>query len=86
MPGYDFETSTAAGDLISRREPRGNHGYDPQRASMTTIMVFNGPGVAPKRKLSGIKLIDFAPTLSKLMRIPAPLQSSGRILEDALAR
>ena len=47
-------------------------------------MVFNGPGIAPGRKLAGATLTDFAPTLAQLMGIPAPAQATGKILKDAL--
>jgi arylsulfatase A-like enzyme len=40
--------------------------------------------VAPKRKIAGATLIDFAPTLTRLMGIAPPAQATGKILDSAL--
>jgi predicted AlkP superfamily phosphohydrolase/phosphomutase len=85
LPGYDFDPRLRLANLISRRDPHGMHGFNPSRPSMHTIMVFNGPGVAPGRKLRDARIIDFAPTLSKLIDIPAPRDATGKILEEALS-
>jgi len=85
MPGYDFDPAIAAGAMVLQREPIGNHGYNPLRPSMRTIMAFNGPGVRPAGKLGQVSLIDFAPTLARLLGIPAPAQASGQVLYDALS-
>jgi predicted AlkP superfamily phosphohydrolase/phosphomutase len=52
---------------------------------MRTIMVFNGPAVAAGRKLRDVRIIDFAPTLSKLLDIPRPKDATGNVLEEALS-
>ncbi len=85
VPGYDFDPRLGKGDWIVTREPYGTHGFNPLRASMRTIMVFNGPGVAARRKLGEARNIDFAPTLAQLLGIAAPRDASGRVLYDALA-
>jgi hypothetical protein len=85
LPGYDFDPRLRAARLVSRRDPHGMHGFSPSRPSMQTIMVFNGPGVAPGRKLGGASIVDFAPTLSKLLDIPAPRDATGKILEEVLS-
>jgi arylsulfatase A-like enzyme len=54
------------------------------RPAMRTIMVLNGPGIAPGKRLKEVQLIDFAPTLAKLLRLPAPKHSAGRFLGEAL--
>lgn len=84
MPGYDFDSAITPGALISERDPIGNHGFNPLRPSMRTLLVLNGAGVRPGRRLSGATLIDFAPTLSSLLGMAAPAQASGRVLDDAL--
>jgi predicted AlkP superfamily phosphohydrolase/phosphomutase len=83
-PGYDFDPKTGPGDFILQREPIGNHGFNPARPSMRTLMVLNGPGIRSGLQLRDVRVIDFAPTLSVLLDIPTPRQATGRILDDAL--
>jgi predicted AlkP superfamily phosphohydrolase/phosphomutase len=82
--GYDFDAKTGAGDFVLQREPIGNHGFNPARPLMRTIMVFNGPGIKSGQRLGDARLTDFAPTLSKLLEIRAPGGATGRVLEEAL--
>jgi predicted AlkP superfamily phosphohydrolase/phosphomutase len=84
-PGYDFDPRVGSTEVITSREPRGTHGFNPSRRSMRTIMVFNGPAVAAGRKLRDVRIIDFAPTLSKLLDIPRPKDATGNVLEEALS-
>ncbi len=84
LPGYDFDAKLSAGDLITKREPHGMHGFNPRRASMRTLMVLNGPGIQAGQRLSDVRIIDFAPTLAKLLGIPQPRDATGRILKEAL--
>jgi predicted AlkP superfamily phosphohydrolase/phosphomutase len=82
--GYDFDARTDTGDLILQREPFGNHGFNPARSSMRTLMVFNGPGIKSGQQLRNVRVIDFAPTLSEVLELPAPRDATGRVLEEAL--
>jgi predicted AlkP superfamily phosphohydrolase/phosphomutase len=83
-PGYDFDPRIGAGPLITDTEPYGTHGADPMQASMRTLMVLNGPGVRAGQKLANVRIIDFAPTLARLIGIPKPKNATGRVLDDAL--
>ncbi len=85
LPGYDFDARTGVGEIITSRAPYGTHGFNPARSSMRTLMVLNGPGVAVNRRLENVRLIDFAPTLAKLLDLPPPKNAAGRVLEEALA-
>jgi predicted AlkP superfamily phosphohydrolase/phosphomutase len=85
MPGYDFDGTVNSGNPISQRNPLGNHGFNPQRSSMRTLMVLNGPGVQAGRRLEGVRLIDFAPTLARLIGMPAPKDATGRVIVEALS-
>lgn len=82
-PGYDFDPRIAAGALITSTQPYGNHGANPQQAGMRTLMVFNGPGVRAGQRLTGVRIIDFAPTLARLLNLPKPKDSTGRVLFEA---
>jgi arylsulfatase A-like enzyme len=52
---------------------------------MRTLMVLNGPGVRAGQKLANVRIIDFAPTLARLIGIPKPKDATGRVLNEALA-
>ena len=86
LPGYDFDGGLGPGPLIAAREPHGNHGFNPWRSSMRTIMVLNGPGIAAGQTLRGVRIIDFAPSLAKLLRLPAFKDASGRVIEEAFSK
>jgi predicted AlkP superfamily phosphohydrolase/phosphomutase len=85
LPGYEFDPRLAAPELIARREPRGMHGFNPLRGSMRTLMVLNGPGVQPGRRLSGVQIVDFAPTLAWLLGVPIPKDATGRVLYETFS-
>jgi predicted AlkP superfamily phosphohydrolase/phosphomutase len=85
-PGYDFDPRIAPGALVSEAPPHGNHGSNPERAAIRTLMVFNGPGIRSGQKLTNVHLIDFAPTLAWLLDIPKPKDATGRVLFEASDR
>ena len=63
----------------------GVHGFYPQRMKMQTVWFVGGPGVAAGRKISGIRQIDIAPTLSHLLGIPAPRDATGHVIGEVFA-
>ncbi|HEX9265336.1 MAG TPA: alkaline phosphatase family protein [Candidatus Binatia bacterium] len=81
-PGYDFDPHIGSSQLITEAEPYGNHGANPEQASMRTLMVFNGPGVGPGQRFGNASLIDFAPTLASLLQLPEPKDATGRVLYE----
>lgn len=85
LPGYRPDAKLGASEIIGKQEPHGIHNLNPIRASMRTIMVLNGPGIKAGTKLRDVRLIDFAPTLARLLSIPAPIDAIGSVLQDALA-
>jgi predicted AlkP superfamily phosphohydrolase/phosphomutase len=85
VPGYDFDARTGPGETITSQAPYGMHGANPTRPSMRTIMVMQGPGVAIGKRLKDVRLIDFAPTLAKLLGLRAPRDATGRIMREALS-
>jgi predicted AlkP superfamily phosphohydrolase/phosphomutase len=85
LPGYEPDPRLGALALIAEREPHGMHGFNPQKASMRTLMVFNGPGVSAGQRLRDVALIDFAPTLAELLDIPVPKNATGRVLAEVFA-
>jgi predicted AlkP superfamily phosphohydrolase/phosphomutase len=85
LPGYEPDPKLGATELVAKREPRGMHGFNPLRPSMRTLMVLNGPGVQAGRRLRGVRIVDFAPTLAELLTIPIPKDATGRVLYEAFA-
>ena len=84
-PGYDFDPRTVSGPLITRVEPYGTHGANPEQSSMRTLMLVNGPGIVTGHRLHDVRIVDFAPTLSALLEIPPPKHSLGRVLSEVFA-
>ena len=82
--GYDFDPRLTGSALISDAEPYGNHGANPAQSSMRTVMLFNGPGIRAGIKLENVRIIDFAPTLVRLLNLPKPKDATGRVLDEAL--
>jgi predicted AlkP superfamily phosphohydrolase/phosphomutase len=83
-PGYELDPKIGSADLIIKREAHGTHGFNPRRSSMRTIMVLNGRGIRSGQKLSDVRIIDFAPTLAKLLDLSPPRDATGRVLAEAL--
>ena len=84
LPGFRLDAKLNASEVIGSQEPHGVHGFNPIRASLRTIMVLNGPGIKAGERLRDARLLDFAPTLAKLLNIPAPIDAIGSVLQDAL--
>lgn len=85
LPGYELDAKLNAAELITQREPHGAHGFNPRRPSMRTLMVLNGPGIEPGQRLIDARIIDFAPTLARLLAVAAPRDATGRVLQEALS-
>jgi arylsulfatase A-like enzyme len=60
----------------------GVHGFYPQRTKMQTVWFVSGPGVASGREISGIRQIDIAPTLARLLGIPPPRNAQGHVIGE----
>jgi predicted AlkP superfamily phosphohydrolase/phosphomutase len=85
LPGYEPDPKLGAAELVAKREPHGMHGFNPLRPSMRTLMVLNGPGVQVGHQLHGVRILDFAPTLAELLKVPIPKDATGRVLYEAFS-
>ncbi|MBO9539940.1 alkaline phosphatase family protein [bacterium] len=87
MPGVYFSAAHQGDALFVDRHPfaSGGHVFNPSRASMHAVCYMAGPGLKKGVMLPPIRTIDVAPTLAKLMGIPAPAQATGRVLTEALS-
>jgi hypothetical protein len=85
LPGYEPDPKLGATEIVAKRDPHGMHGFNPLRPSMRTLMVLNGPGVHTAYQLRGVRIVDFAPTLAELLKIPIPKDATGRVLYEAFS-
>ncbi len=85
-PGYVPRTGLQAGVVTSDASPIGSgvHGFFPLRTKMQAIFFLGGAGVAKGRQIAGVRQIDVAPTISRLLGIPAPASATGHIVGEAL--
>jgi len=85
-PGYT-PSARAGGPVVepvAARIGAGVHGFLPLRPKMHSIFYLAGEGVAAGQRLPGMRQIDVAPTLARLLGVPAPKDARGRVLEAAL--
>ncbi len=84
-PPYQFDAATF-GQTIAFSQFFGQHGYRPEtvnladNVNMHATFVAAGPGIRHQNAVAGVRSIDLAPTISFLLRIPAPLNARGKIL------
>jgi predicted AlkP superfamily pyrophosphatase or phosphodiesterase len=82
-PGWAIGTSCDRGLTGASRTGAGTHGFLPTRPTMATGFIAAGAGVRDGVALERIRLIDVAPTVARLLGIPAP-PVEGRVLEEIL--
>ncbi len=49
-----------------------NHGYSLDKPNYTCLFFAAGPGVTERRDLGSLQMVDIAPTMAKILRIPFP--------------
>ncbi len=86
-PGYYPQQGPSPLAVGPTRLPwgEGHHGFWPERRDMQALFVAAGPGLAPGVRLAGVRHIDIAPTLARLLGIPPPPQATGRVIAEALS-
>ena len=53
---------------------------------MTIPMFFMGPDFKPGKKLSGVSLLDIAPTIADIMDVPVPREWEGRSIAEKMEK
>ncbi|MDT0016700.1 alkaline phosphatase family protein [Listeria swaminathanii] len=56
------------------------HGYSPNKPDYKTTIIFNGPGIKKKEKITSAHLVDEAPTFAKILRLQFP-STAGTVIE-----
>jgi predicted AlkP superfamily phosphohydrolase/phosphomutase len=84
-PGYYFDSDWNKQEVFKVLAPgSAGHVFDPRRPDMHAIQAYWGPGVKRGATLGAVRNIDLAPTVTRLMALPAPAQSTGRVLTEIL--
>jgi len=84
-PPYQFNASTP-GKRIALTPFFGSHGYLPElvdlphQVNLRGVFVAAGPGIRKQDPVAGIRAVDLAPTIARLMGIPDPTHARGKIL------
>jgi predicted AlkP superfamily phosphohydrolase/phosphomutase len=83
--GYYFDSAVDEHVDYKALEPgSGGHIFDPRRDDMHAIQSYWGPGVKRGVTFGSVRNSDLAPTVSRLLGMPAPAQATGRVLTEVL--
>lgn len=66
--GYTFG-GNLSGQAITASRSRGMHGYLPTRPAYRASFIATGPGIAARKELGEIRMIDIAPTIARTLGI-----------------
>ena len=78
-------SSKTGGAITGRAETRASAGYLPQRSEMRPALIIAGRGVKAGVRMEFARLIDLAPTISRLLGLELRT-SRGRVLDEVLVR
>jgi hypothetical protein len=84
-PPYQFNASTP-GERIALAPFFGSHGFLPDlvdlphQVNMRGVFVAAGPGIRKQDPVEGVRAVDLAPTIARLMDFPGPIHTRGNIL------
>lgn len=85
--GYGASTDMKDQPTIYNDEPLGfgMHGPYPYKRQLQGIFYAAGPGFAKGKVVPGFRLIDIAPTVCRMIGIPAPKDACGVAIAEALS-
>ncbi len=81
-PSYAMSPRTI-GPLITKAAERAAHGYSPSRSEMRATFAISGKGVKPGIKIEYARLIDIAPTISRLLGLEMKT-ARGRVMAEVI--
>ncbi len=76
LPQYELRADLE-GPVAGSYRPMGAHRFDPKRPDIHTIFAAAGPGIRSGVEIGRVRNIDVAATITQLLGLRAPLQSSG---------
>ena len=71
-PGYSFSGATGGAVTAAVPQQAGSHGYLAEDPDLDAIFIASGYGVKPGAKFDGVRSIDVAPTIAKLLGVSLP--------------
>jgi predicted AlkP superfamily pyrophosphatase or phosphodiesterase len=78
-PGYSFSGATGGPVTAAVPQQAGSHGYLASDPDLDAIFIASGYGVKAGTKLEGVRSIDVAPTIAKLLGVSLP-KAKGKAL------
>jgi predicted AlkP superfamily pyrophosphatase or phosphodiesterase len=84
-PGFCFDERYSGPEVVDAGGRKGTHGQRPESADMHATFIAAGAGIKPGVRLKTVDIIDVAPTLAKLLKIPFPT-AKGRPIEEILEK
>ncbi|MFO0893125.1 MAG: ectonucleotide pyrophosphatase/phosphodiesterase [Isosphaeraceae bacterium] len=85
-PGFSIAGASAGeDDLIPQAKMTGSHGYLSTEPAMNATFIAAGPAIKPGRAIEGIRNVDLAPTVMKILGVPLS-RADGRVLDEILAK
>lgn len=80
-PGYFF-SGEVKGDLVSQSDTtRGTHGYGPDLPGLEAAFLAKGPGIKAAHRVKRVRLLDLAPTISRILEVELRM-AEGRVLQE----
>ena len=76
-PGFAFSDRLEGPVLSDSAKDRGTHGYLPSHPGMEAMFIAVGRDIAPGKDLGRISLKQIAPTLARVMGLPADILASA---------
>ena len=89
-PPYQFDAATPE-KAVADAPFFGQHGFWPdlvdlrRNINMRSVFIAAGPGIVAGEVIRGVAMVDLAPTIAALLRIPPPANNQGRILKEILS-
>jgi predicted AlkP superfamily pyrophosphatase or phosphodiesterase len=84
-PGYYFDSDWKTTEVFKALAPgSAGHVFDPRREDMHAMQAYWGPGVKRGASVGPVQNTWLAPTVCRLLGIPAPAQATGRVVTEAL--
>jgi predicted AlkP superfamily phosphohydrolase/phosphomutase len=89
-PPYQYDAATP-GEVVAFSHFFGQHGYLPDTVdldsniNMHSTFIASGPQIVSNKSVSGVRIIDLAPTIAFALGIDAPADAEGRVLCEIFA-
>jgi predicted AlkP superfamily phosphohydrolase/phosphomutase len=83
-PGHVLTDYRGNPDVLGPIAYYGQHGYAADLADMHAIFLAEGRGIRTGQQTGPVHIVDLAPTVARLLDIPAQMNFAGRVLDEVL--